>query len=84
MSFRLGNLFEDQRIQLRDFKIWHAEQKTGKPLIEATLNLWLGKPKVLGLANSESSDQALMVVLTCDRPAPQHQVSPVTSPPGGP
>jgi hypothetical protein len=35
--------------------------------VEATLNLSLDKPKVLGLANSESSDHALMVVLTCER-----------------
>lgn len=85
VSFRLGNVFEDQRVQLRDFKIWHADRESGKPLLQATLNLWLGKPKVLGLANSESSDQALMVVLTCERPTPaRNQVSPAVSPPGGP
>ena len=84
VSFRLGNVFEDERVQLRDFQIWHADRKAAKPLIRATLNLWLGKPKVLGLANSESSDKALMVVLTCKRatPTPRY-VSPVAPPSGG-
>ncbi len=85
VSFRLGSVFEDERIQLRDFRIWHADRKIEKPLLRATLNLWLGKPKVLGLANSESSDQALMVVLNCERPEPaRNQVSPVISPPERP
>ncbi len=84
VSFRLGNVFEDERVQLRDFEIWHSDRKAAKPLIRATLNLWLGKPKVLGLANSESSDQALMVVLTCKRavPTPRY-VSPAVPPSGG-
>ncbi len=89
VSFRLGNVFENERVQLRDFKIWHADRRGDKPLLQATLNLWLGKPKVLGLANSESSDQALMVVLTCERPAAaevpaERHFSPVPPPPGGP
>jgi hypothetical protein len=84
VSFRLGNVFENERVQLRDFEIWHSGRKEAKPLLRATLNLWLGKPKVLGLANSESSKEALMVVLTCKRavPTPRY-VSPAVPPAGG-
>jgi hypothetical protein len=95
LSFRMGTLYQDERIKLHDFKIWRvttvSPPGSGAPLLEATLNLWLDKPKVLGLANSESSDHALMVVLTCER-LPRRstsQVSPVVPeegvrrPPGG-
>lgn len=70
LSFRPGTLQADNQIKLHEFRIWHAEEGDASPLLEATLNLWLGKPKVLGLANSETSDRALMVVLTCERLAP--------------
>ncbi|HUF79264.1 MAG TPA: hypothetical protein VMR44_10145 [Thermoanaerobaculia bacterium] len=95
LSFRMGTLYQDERIKLHDFKIWRvttvSPPGSGAPLLEATLNLWLDKPKVLGLANSESSDHALMVVLTCERlPRPStSRVSPVVPeegarrPPGG-
>jgi hypothetical protein len=74
LSFRPGTLMAGERLKLHDFRIWRmtgedAGDRDGpgreNPLLEATLNLWLGKPKVLGLASSESSDRALMVVLTC-------------------
>lgn len=70
VSFRMGSVEPGDRVRLHDFKVWHADGgdgDRGEPLVEATLNLWLDKPKVLGLANSESSDHALMVVLTCER-----------------
>jgi len=76
VSFEVGSLLQDERVKLDDFKIWRVDAGSkggaagigvGEPLLEATLNLWLDKPKVLGLANSESSDHALMVVLTCQR-----------------
>lgn len=82
LSFRVGTVYQDERVKLHDFKIWHAGRVSPAgapaPLLEATLNLWLEKPKVLGLANSESSDHALMVVLTCERLAPPatNEVSP--------
>ena len=98
LSFRVGTLYQDERVKLHDFKIWRAGRSVSpagaahQPLLEATLNLWLAKPKVLGLANSESSDHALMVVLTCERLPLDggSQVSPVfptdpqpRRPPGG-
>lgn len=73
LSFRPGTLMAGDRLKLHDFRIWRIEDSSGngvevrgESLLEATLNLWLKKPKVLGLANSESSDRALMVVLTCE------------------
>jgi len=82
LSFRPGNLMVGDRLRLHDFKIWRVGQEKSEPLIEATLNLWLGKPKVLGLANSESSDRALMVVLTCEK-AEAPRRNNVEEPPGG-
>lgn len=72
VSFRMGTVLAGDRVKLHDFKVWRAGTADGpggrgEPLVEATLNLSLDKPKVLGLANSESSDHALMVVLTCER-----------------
>lgn len=68
VSFRMGSVEPGNRLKLHDFKVWQVDDETGpgEPLVEATLNLWLDKPKVLGLADSESSDHALMVVLTCE------------------
>ncbi len=77
LSFRPGTLMAGDRLKLHDFRIWRIEgtsgngaEVRGESLLEATLNLWLKKPKVLGLANSESSDRALMVVLTCETREP--------------
>lgn len=67
LSFRPGTLGAGEQVKLHDFRIWQVGEEAGEPLLEATLNLWLDKPKVLGLANSESSGRALMVVLTCER-----------------
>ena len=83
VSFRLGSVQPGDRVKLHDFKVWRIDPDrpgrgglvAGEPLVEATLNLWLDKPKVLGLANSESSEHALMVVLTCERARPAAQVS---------
>lgn len=91
VSFRVGTLLPDERVKLNDFKVWRSgaggEAEPGRSLLEATLNLWIDKPKVLGLANSESSDQALMVVLTCERAGRADGVVPVSPPvrhpPGG-
>lgn len=77
LSFRPGTLMAGDRLKLHEFRIWRIEGSSGngaevrgESLLEATLNLWLKKPKVLGLANSESSDRALMVVLTCEMREP--------------
>lgn len=76
VRFRLGNLVENDRVHLRDFRVWRGPESEDDPLLEANLSLWLDKPKVLALANSESSDHALMVVLTCQRV--DHATEPVS------
>jgi hypothetical protein len=86
VSFRMGNVLSGDRIKLHDFKVWRAGTPNGRdePLVEATLNLSLDKPKVLGLANSESSDHALMVVLTCERlPQPRENMGGYSESHGG-
>ena len=80
VSFRMGTLLQDERLKLHDFKLWRSGAANGKYLLEATLHLWLHKPKVVGLANSESSDHALMVVLTCERRPPASGSSKVSPP----
>lgn len=67
VRFRLGSVVENDRVRLHDFRVWRGPEGEEDPLLEANLSLWLDKPKVLALANSESSEHALMVVLTCER-----------------
>lgn len=68
VDFMLGRLLEDRRISLKGFKI-SRRRGDGEmaPLIHTNLNLNLGRPMVLGLAESESSDRALMVVVECQQ-----------------
>jgi hypothetical protein len=69
VRFRLGTLLAGRRIKLANFQV-SRRPATGtagspaKPLIHTTLNLWLDQPLCLGLAKSEASRDALMVVLT--------------------
>lgn len=73
VGFRLGTLLENGRVKLHGFRILRDLAASGaadgfgeRQLIHTNLNLWLGKPMILGLAKAESSDKALMVVLKCD------------------
>lgn len=63
VSFRVGTVIGNGRVRLSDFKILKGRNKTN-PLLFTHLNLWLDQTMSLGLARSESSAQALMVVLT--------------------
>ena len=66
VDFRLGRLLEDRRISLEGFKVSRrAADGVMSPLIHTNLNLNLGKPMILGLARSEASERALMVVVEC-------------------
>ncbi len=66
VDFRVGRLDADRRIRLNGFRILRgAAAEDAKPLIHTNLNLRLDRPMVLGLARTESSDRALMVVLSC-------------------
>ncbi|MDX1501015.1 MAG: hypothetical protein R3325_01545 [Thermoanaerobaculia bacterium] len=70
VEFRMGRLEAGGRIKLLGFRIHRRDREpTAPPLIHTNINLRLDKPMVLGLARTESSERALMVVLSC-RPAP--------------
>lgn len=65
LSFRFGTLMTDQRLKLSSFQISRrAEGKLPGVLLQTNLNLWVDQTTSLGLAKSEASHEALMVVLT--------------------
>lgn len=65
VSFRLGTLHNEQRIKLSNFRIRRrSESRPGVNLIHTNLNLRADQTMSLGLAKSETSRDALMVVLT--------------------
>lgn len=69
-SFRLGTVMADRRIRLSDFRmVRRVAGKPEQPLVHTNLNLWLEQWMSLGLAKSEASPEALMVVLRL-RPEP--------------
>ena len=65
VSFRFGTLMDDQRVKLTSFRI--SRKGEGRPetnLLQTNLTLWCDQTISLGLAKSEASREALMVVLT--------------------
>lgn len=66
VSFRLGTLLEGQRIRLSDFRVLRRseERRVGAPLIHSNLVLTLEQTTSFGLARTEESREALMVVMT--------------------
>jgi hypothetical protein len=65
VSFRFGTLSEDRRVKLSNFRISRrAEGRTELDLLHANLTLSANHTTSLGLAPSESSPEALMLVLT--------------------
>lgn len=66
VSFRLGTLLEGQRIRLSDFRVLRRseERRVGSPLIHSNLVLTLEQTTSFGLARTEESKEALMVVMT--------------------
>ncbi len=81
VSFRSGTVVAGQRVKLEGFRI---EKQAANPsnkgrrlqpreLFHATLNLWIGRPFNLVLAQDTSRQEALMVAISCRRengPAP--------------
>lgn len=63
VSFRLGTVMADGRVKLNDFQIERRDTRPAN-LIHTHLTLWLDRTTSLGLAKSEESMEALMVVLT--------------------
>jgi len=69
VSFRLGTLQRGERVWLHDFQIARLDAPD-TPLLDTNLVLSLDRPLVVGLTTDESSNKALLVVLTCTRAAP--------------
>lgn len=66
VAFRLGVAQTDRRIKLHSFRVLRRRPKeSSEPLIHTNVNLWLERPMVLGLARTEASERALMIVLNC-------------------
>jgi hypothetical protein len=66
VRFRVGEVQPDRRVKLYGFQVTRGSRdREPRVLIHTNLNLWLDKPMILGLARTESSDRALMVILTC-------------------
>jgi len=64
VQFELGVLTANRQLRLGDFIVGRGPADEVQPLIHTNLNLTLERPMVLGLAQTESSANALMVVLT--------------------
>ena len=64
VSFRLGTMLDGGRVKLSNFRIYRQSEGPTKKGLHTNLNLVLGKTMSLGLAKSEASREALMVVLT--------------------
>jgi hypothetical protein len=66
VSFRLGTLVDRQRVRLSNFRVLRRteEHRTGSPLIHTNLLLTLEQTTSFGLARTEQSTKALMVVIT--------------------
>jgi hypothetical protein len=66
VSFRFGSLTDDRQVKLSSFRIARREEggKAEAVLLHANLMLPIDHTTSLGIASSESSPEALMVVLT--------------------
>ncbi len=66
VSFRLGTLIEAKRIRLANFEVSRraGKSKATEPLVHTSLNLCLDQTMSLGLARSEGSRDALIIVVT--------------------
>jgi type II secretory pathway component GspD/PulD (secretin) len=73
VSFRLGTLLEARRIKLANFEVGRraAKGKSAVPLVHTSLNLCLDQTMSLGLARSEGSRDALIIVVTVRRGDPR-------------
>lgn len=67
VSFRFGTLLPEQRVKLLNFRVFRRNGQAGPQpqlLIHTNLSLRQDQTTTLGLARSENSPEALMVVLT--------------------
>lgn len=68
VSFRLGTIMDGRRVRLSNFRV---ARRAASPLIHTNLNLPLEQTTSFGLARTEGSNEALMVVLTLRQIAQQ-------------
>lgn len=68
VSFRLGDVIEEQRAKLEDFRLTRKLGSRLQELIHTNLNPRLDQTMSLGLAQDEASRTALMVVIICRQP----------------
>jgi hypothetical protein len=64
VSFRFGKVGDDGRVKLSGFRIARRSERGETNLLQANVTLSLDQTTSLGLANSEGSQAALMLVLT--------------------
>ncbi len=75
VSFRSGTVMAGQRVKLEGFRIVKqvanpsnkGRQLKPRELFHATLNLWIGRPFNLVLAQDASRQEALLVAISCRR-----------------
>lgn len=73
VSFRVGTLLEARRIKLSNFEVSRrtASRRAAVPLVHTSLNLGLDQTMSLGLAHSEASRDALIIVVTVHQGEPR-------------
>jgi type II/III secretion system protein len=78
VSFRLGTLMEAKRIRLANFEVSRraGRSKATVPLVHTSLNLCLDQTMSLGLARSEGSRDALIIVVTVHHGDPRPRGEP--------
>jgi hypothetical protein len=78
VSFRLGTLMEAKRIRLGNFEVSRraGRSKSNVPLVHTSLNLCLDQTMSLGLARSEGSRDALIIVVTVHHGDPRPRGEP--------
>lgn len=81
VRFQVGEVAEGGQVKLRDFRLFRRGER--EPVIRTHLNLFLGKTYTLGLAKSEESPTALMVVIVCNDREPIVVAPPSTALGGG-
>jgi hypothetical protein len=64
LSFRAGTMLDGGKVKLSNFRIYRQSEGPTDKGLHTNLNLVLGKTMSLGLARSEASREALMVVMT--------------------
>ncbi|MDP9120932.1 MAG: hypothetical protein M3O15_06100 [Acidobacteriota bacterium] len=68
VNFRIGTVLDERRVKLYDFQVLRRiNHKALGLLLHTHLNLYLDQTLSLGLARSEASREALLVVLTVHR-----------------